>query len=114
LHTHFDELWLWLEETATPNTYDVKAVYPEILTGIPDRVTFSTPDPVKYPLPDPAALSLHAACARVTRLSGTAKYIDTVLRDMEDVSVLASDGSSAHVLELSLMSHGIVTCLYDD
>jgi hypothetical protein len=76
---------------ATPN--DVKAVYPEILTGILDRVTFTIQDPVKYSLPDPAALSLHAACARVTHLSGAAEYIETVL----DVSVLASDGSSAHI-----------------
>ena len=86
----------------------MKAVHPGILIGIPDRVTFTTPDPVIYPLPDPAALSLHAACARVTHLSGATKYIVTMLRDMEDASVLASDGSSAHVLELSLMSH--VTC----
>jgi hypothetical protein len=66
-----------------------------------DRVTFTTPDRVKYPLPDPAALSFHAACAPVTRLSGAAEYIETVLRDMEDVFILASDESPAHVLSLT-------------
>ena len=86
----------------------MKAVHPGILIGIPDRVTFTTPDPVIYPLPDPAALSLHAACARVTHLSGATKYIVTMLRDMEDASVLASDGISKSLgclirLNLSLM-----------
>jgi hypothetical protein len=66
---------------------------------------FTTPDGVKYPLPDPAALSFHAACAPVTRLSGAAEYIETVLRDMEDVFILTSDESSAHALELSLTNH---------
>jgi hypothetical protein len=61
-----------------------------------DRVTFTTPDRVEYPLPDLTALSFHAACAPVTRLSGAAEYIETVLRDTEDVFILASDESSAH------------------
>jgi hypothetical protein len=44
-------------------------------------------------------LALHVACAKVAHMSGAA---DTVMRDMEDIKVLAADGSSAKVLALAL------------
>ncbi|KZP20503.1 hypothetical protein FIBSPDRAFT_742124, partial [Athelia psychrophila] len=52
--------------------------------------------------PDPRYLKLHAACAQVAHLSGAAKYIDNILRDLEEIRVLANDGSSADLLDFQL------------
>jgi len=61
-------------------------------------VTFSRPDPsLEYP--DPRLLSLHAVCARVAHMSGAAEAFDKVDRDLEDVRVLALDGSSAYLID---------------
>ena len=60
-------------------------------------VTFSeTSDDL---LPDPQLLGLHAACSRVAHMSGAAEAFDEVERDVEDTWVLASNGSSAHLLD---------------
>ena len=50
-------------------------------------------------LPDPRLLALHAACARAVRMSGAAEVIDEFERDVEETRVLASDGSSARLLD---------------
>jgi len=50
-------------------------------------------------LPDPKLLALHAACARVVRMSGAAEAIDELERDVEETRVLAFDGSSARLLD---------------
>ncbi|KAF8340155.1 hypothetical protein F5887DRAFT_919553 [Amanita rubescens] len=50
-------------------------------------------------------LALHAACTKVAFMSGTAEHIDMVMRDIEDIKVLAADGSSAKVL-----AHALQTC----
>ncbi len=73
-----------------------------------EQVTFTVPDDVirkckangkPVPaLPDPDLIGLHAACARVAHLSGAAEYFDRLERDVEDATVLASDGSSAYLL----------------
>ena len=72
------------------------------------QVTFSVPDYVireceakenQVPaLPDPDLIALHATCARVAWMSGAAELFDMLERDAEDMTVLASDGSSAYVL----------------
>ena len=49
-------------------------------------------------LPDPALIAIRAACARVVNLSGAAEQADQILRDMENTTVLAKDGSMADVL----------------
>ncbi|KAJ8584280.1 hypothetical protein M405DRAFT_747326 [Rhizopogon salebrosus TDB-379] len=105
-HYLFNKLQLWLEELLTPHTYRVKAVFPVRYLGIPEIVTFTTPDSVHLPLPSPRCLYLHAVCARVVQLSGAGPYMQTILQDMDDMDdmcALESDGSSADVLEFSLM-----------
>ncbi|KAH7908369.1 hypothetical protein BJ138DRAFT_1128520 [Hygrophoropsis aurantiaca] len=100
LHTLFDGLDIWLEEDQNiANHYQVCALNREFLpAGFPTDVTFTTPDPEKLPLPSPDLLLLHAICARVARLSGAGQYVGTVLRDLEDTTVLSPGGESAQLL----------------
>ena len=63
--------------------------------GVPTTaVTFTSQDPA-LELPDPRYLMLHAAICRVAHMSGAAEYRDKHERDLEELSVLAPDGSSA-------------------
>lgn len=57
------------------------------------------------PLPNPIYLSTHAACCRVAHLSGAGKYIEKILEDLEDIRVLAKDGSSACLLSFALQPY---------
>lgn len=74
-----------------------------MLPNSKSTVTFTSPDPEKLPLPSPEYLAIHAACAKVANLSGAGEYIDNVVRDLEDTSVLSKDGSSAELLEFALL-----------
>jgi hypothetical protein len=47
-----------------------------------------------YPPPDPKLLAIHAAFCRVLHASGAAEQIDRIMRDMENMTVLSSDGST--------------------
>ena len=60
------------------------------------------------PVPSPEWLALHAACAKVAHLSGAAEYIETILRDAEETTVLAADGSSGEILT-HLLQHVVRT-----
>ena len=53
-------------------------------------------------LPDPVLIAIRAACARVANLSGAAQQADRILRDLEDITVLADDGSMAELLSSRL------------
>ncbi|KAF9513999.1 hypothetical protein BS47DRAFT_1454960 [Hydnum rufescens UP504] len=86
-----------------PNKYRVGA-FPECLLtlfGLPREVVFASSDPLP-PLPNPRYLEMHAAAAKVAHLSGAAEYIEKTLRDLEEVKVLAADGSSAELLKSAL------------
>ena len=65
----------------------------------PKQVTFTTRDQAKFPVPSPTYLAIHAACANVTHLSGAGKCIEKFYEDMEASQTLATDGSSASMLE---------------
>lgn len=65
-------------------------------------VTFTARDPEKLLLLSPEHLTIHAACARVTNLSG-AEHIDKVSRELEDTKVLSNDGASTEALEHFLL-----------
>jgi len=52
----------------------------------------------KAPPPDLQLLALHTTCARVTRMSGAAKFLDQLQWDAEETNVLAFDGSSVGLL----------------
>ena len=88
-----------------PNTYRLRSTRPFHIDPLwKSTVTFTTPDPVKLPVPSPTYLELHAACCRVANLSEAGEYIETILRDMEDIQVLSQDGTSAEVLQYALGS----------
>lgn len=69
-----------------------------MIARFPTHVTFSTSDPA-LPLPSRDYLAIHAACARIAHMSGAAEYIQKVLRDVEEIKVLAEDGGSTRLLE---------------
>ncbi|KAJ7364853.1 hypothetical protein DFH08DRAFT_840151 [Mycena albidolilacea] len=117
LHHLFDHLTFWLEEViGEKNTYKVCSVRDKVRTlpsPPPERVTFKV-DPKleaecwaagKEPpaLPSPALLAIRAACSRVVHMSGAAEQIDQILRDLEDISVMADDGGSATLLMSRLL-----------
>ncbi|KAH8082004.1 hypothetical protein BXZ70DRAFT_995927 [Cristinia sonorae] len=119
LHDGFNSARLWLEPVADLlDTYDL--VYSTTIkygmVPLPDRVTVEVnPEMLKLcqekgvpppELPSPVLLGFRAACCRVLHMSGAADQIDLVLQDMEEVGVLAEDGSSAEFL-LSAISCAI-------
>ncbi|KII89565.1 hypothetical protein PLICRDRAFT_610883 [Plicaturopsis crispa FD-325 SS-3] len=118
LHAEFDEFEIWLEEVpGQPHTYDLCApprslVFNLIeLQGGARRVTFAVSQEVidavsqdvvdagepTPPLPDPRLLAIRAVCARVAHASGAVEQMRQLLRDVEDSTVLASDGSTAEI-----------------
>ncbi|KAH0580038.1 hypothetical protein H2248_002851 [Termitomyces sp. 'cryptogamus'] len=116
----FDRFILWLEPVHNEeNTYDIclSPKFSRLLTlrmFLPDppRVTFRVEPGAaaaaaakgkQLKLPDPVLIAIRAACARVANLSGAAEQIDRILRDKEDMPVLANDGSMAELLSSCLM-----------
>jgi hypothetical protein len=55
------------------------------------------------PLPDPALLALHAACCKVANMSGVTEWIQQHDYDLEDLKVLANDGTSADLLAYAIV-----------
>ncbi|KAG8929474.1 hypothetical protein FRC02_005533 [Tulasnella sp. 418] len=106
VHDFFDSLDLWLEATETPNCYRLNASDATILLDLPATITFTSTDP-RLALPSPRYLGIHAACARVAHLSAAGKYVEDMFRDLEELPVLASDGTSADALNLALSRIGI-------
>jgi hypothetical protein len=87
--------------------YKLEAADSMFLFGRPEFVTFSTPDPKTLPLPKPAYLHIHAKCAKIAHLSGASEYIEKVLRDLEEICVLAEDGGSSQLLHEAILSSAI-------
>jgi hypothetical protein len=95
---------LTFDAQATSDCYKVGKFTDYLVT--PDQVVFTTPDPVKLPLPSPDLLALHATCAQVAHLSGAREYLDRIIEEMEELGVLAQDGTSSEVLHHALMTLG--------
>ncbi|KAE9392764.1 hypothetical protein BT96DRAFT_1023393 [Gymnopus androsaceus JB14] len=55
------------------------------------------------PLPNPQYLHIHAYVYKVAHMSGAAGYIDYIFRKMEDIDVLAEDGTSVDALKGTLL-----------
>ncbi|KAJ1299318.1 hypothetical protein OPQ81_000001 [Rhizoctonia solani] len=111
MHEHqiFGRLSGWLE--AVPDqghTYRMcsQRRYLEFPQG--KVVTFTTTRS-EYDLPDPRFIAIHAACAKVLHASGMAEFIDRIIRDLEELKVLAEDGSS-DVLFHALSGIAIESC----
>ncbi|KAI0064580.1 hypothetical protein BV25DRAFT_1989854 [Artomyces pyxidatus] len=100
LHTLFDDLSLWFDSTGVPNQYKVCCTDLNSIP-LPPTVTFKSSDPA-LPLPNAAYLAFHATCARVANRSGAGAYVDSSYQDMDRITVLATDGSSAGLLSFAL------------
>ncbi|KAF6751188.1 hypothetical protein DFP72DRAFT_816840 [Ephemerocybe angulata] len=105
VHAEFGDLNLWFEkaqEGHPENTYFIKShgLHHDVPSST-TPVTFTSHDST-LELPDPRYLQLHAAICRVAHLSGAAEYIDQHDRDIEDLLVLAPDGSSADLFAAHL------------
>ncbi|KAK0472331.1 hypothetical protein IW261DRAFT_1405221 [Armillaria novae-zelandiae] len=108
LHSLFDMLYFSLRpiESDDNNTYEIHT-YPSGLNTTyrcPDRVTLTDATNGNIPLPDRRYFQLHDACARIAHLSGAGDIVEQLLRDMEDMKVLAEDGGSNQLLSLVLSS----------
>lgn len=57
-----------------------------------------------YELPSRVLLSTHAAVARILHATGMAKTIDQILRDREELSCLAEDGSTG-IGQIALLAY---------
>ncbi|KAG9309699.1 hypothetical protein JVU11DRAFT_10375 [Chiua virens] len=101
VHDWFDRLEMWFESTEVVNRYRIRTLWPEFKTPRAE-VMFTSPNSVIYPVPSPQLLALHAACAKVAHLSGAGEYIDKFDCDTDNLSVLATDGSSWAILTHAL------------
>ncbi|KAK0436852.1 uncharacterized protein EV420DRAFT_1589940, partial [Desarmillaria tabescens] len=89
--------------TKVHSLYNVMTM--EVPTAITGGGNIHHPRSRESARPSETLLSLHAACAKVAHLSGAAEYIDKLDRDVEDLSVLAYNGSSGEVLRNALLNH---------
>jgi hypothetical protein len=122
-HSMFDQLKVWFVPTVRPtllwnvdyanmlyddtcqheeNRYKLEAQTDFFLRSYPEYVTFTTPDPVKLPVPSPTYLAIHAACAKVSHLSGAAECIDYFYRDMDGSATLNPNGASAEMFSWNM------------
>ncbi|KAG8708782.1 hypothetical protein FRC08_018715 [Ceratobasidium sp. 394] len=102
LRDAFDCLQVWFEPVPEQdNTYTIERQHPLMWRELPTQFTLGTTSD-HLPLPSRRYLSLRAACAKVLHKSGAAKVMDRILRDREQVQVLANDGSSAELLDYLL------------
>ncbi|KAJ6612984.1 hypothetical protein B0H10DRAFT_2165419 [Mycena sp. CBHHK59/15] len=117
LHRLFDRMEFWFEAViGESNTYKICAADPDffnVLGSPPQRVTFTVdPDVVAAceangrpvpALPSPSLLAIRAACSRVAHMAGAAEQADQILRDLEDTSVMAEDGTTAELFTSRLL-----------
>ncbi|TBU33647.1 hypothetical protein BD311DRAFT_711563 [Dichomitus squalens] len=102
LHRYFTELQVALEPVPdAANTYKVLTwgkVAPRL--GLPKTVKLFTS--TDAPLPNPTYLALHAAICRLVWASARAEELTDVLTDLEDITLLAEDGSSANLINIAI------------
>ena len=102
LHRYFTELQVALEPVPdTPHTYKVRTwgrVAPRL--GLPKTVTLASASGA--PLPNPTYLALHCAICKVLWSSARAEELKEVLEDLEEVTLLAPDGSSANLINIAI------------
>ena len=118
IHESMGSLDLWFEATEVQDTYSVKTasslVYEDLGSyDIPDKVAFTNKDTHDtHDLPSPMLPRTHAALCRVLHLSGAVGYVRNIIQEMErldDVGVLAADGSSSFDLTTYFFQKGLVS-----
>ena len=104
LHRYFTALQVALEpipDAPNTNLYKVLTwgkVAPRL--GLPKTVKLFTPTDV--PLPNPSYLALHAAVCKLVWTSARAEELTAVVDDLEEVTLLAEDGSSANLINIAI------------
>ena len=84
-----------------PHTYTVRTwgkIAPRL--GLPTTVKLSSASGA--PLPNPAYLALHCAICKVLWSSARAVELKELLEDLEAVTLLAPDGSSANLINIAI------------
>lgn len=105
LHKQFGNFRLALEPTSQENVYHIQLY--RLPSGVKkhlpsnDMVTFRSHDP-RYELPSAVLLGIHATVARILHVTGKGEEAERILREKEDIGVLASDGSTNVSTLLSL------------
>lgn len=125
-HSDFDTLKLWLEpivsecsssitchaqvgQNTEEHRYKVRVKNSD-RRNYPSEITFVNHSPGAFlEMPNPDLLDLHATCAKVANLSGAADHFDEIDRGMDNITVLATDGSGIDVLD-----HAIWTTLFSE
>ncbi|KAF9067886.1 hypothetical protein BDP27DRAFT_1328211 [Rhodocollybia butyracea] len=106
VHQLFDSLHVAITPKGAnqPNTYQVHTFPPDRHEGfgVPTEITLTDHSNGLVPMPNPRYFELHCICAKVMHLSGAAEVIDKLLRDLEEIDVLAVDGSNATQLSFAL------------
>jgi hypothetical protein len=108
-HESFGSMRLWFERVPDkPNTYTIhtrKGAAP-LPFGDPGEITFSNHDPDNpCSLPSEQLLAIHAACSKILHASGAGEYLEKLLRDRDEINVLAEDGSTG--LEVLWIARGL-------
>ncbi|KAJ6493515.1 hypothetical protein C8R47DRAFT_408766 [Mycena vitilis] len=110
IHTEWDNLEWWFEETNQPNTYNIVAAHPVFwtLSASPRHQVTLAIDPtfaaecakknVVPHLPSRELLAIRAMVSRVAHMSGAAEQFDVVMQERETCTVMAHDGGSAEFL----------------
>lgn len=114
LHDRFGRLQCYLEAQPSrgPDTYTFHTTrgavpLPPSLTPAVSHIVFRNHERTGTPadLPSPRLLALHRACCLMLAMSGAAEYVESLLRDTENLmerGTLASDGSSNIALFLRM------------
>ena len=117
LHFQFGRFDIALEATDQKHTYRIQNYKPNALATkfLPPSgsVTFVNHNN-HHELPSPILLQVHATIARILHATGKAEQADKLLRDKDDIGVLAKDGgtdvaallSATSLALLSSRSHG--------
>ncbi|KAF8710415.1 hypothetical protein RHS03_02260, partial [Rhizoctonia solani] len=116
IHVAFCRFLVWFEldkKNPKPGVYRYRKQL-HTLPGPPDGtiVRLSTTDPVRHldlPVPQIKYILLHAALAKVLRDSDMGRWVDGMLREIERLENLASDGSNADVLASGLHATGLTS-----
>lgn len=109
LHLSFGSFDFAFEETSRRYTYTLKNYKPWVLDDLPEQVTFTCHNSESpFALPSSGLLKVHAALANIFHASGAARSIEKAVQNLEDIEILARDGSTDLSAALAASSVGIL------
>ncbi|KAL2382611.1 hypothetical protein RJ035_006036 [Blastomyces gilchristii] len=106
-HRSFGEFQIYFEPTSKPYEYRINSMEQSPFLRDPlfpvTRTLTLSPNCTIDP-PSARLLGVHRAIAKIMKLSGAGEYIDTILRDLEEVDDVRADGSTnlGHMMSLRL------------